>query len=240
MAMELLQSTSAESRFRLDPRTKLILMVLINAVIFSGAPVKYIVVMAAIPVLLLTFCGKPLNALLAIAAFSLSAAGTILLVPRVHGILNILVVMVVATIYRLMPGVIMGYYLVTTTTVSEFTASMERMHVPQCITIPLSVMFRFFPTVVEESSSISDAMRMRGLTFGSGSFLRRPGEMIEYRLIPLLMSAVKIGEELSAASLTRGMGGSVKRTNICNIGFRALDIILLLIAVPVFIMFLIY
>ena len=238
MAMELLQSTSSVSRFRLDPRTKLLLMVLINAVIFSGAPAKYVVVMAAIPILLLVFCGKPRNALFAAAAFALSAAGTIWLVPRVHGILNILVVMVVATIYRLMPGLIMGYYLVTTTTVSEFTASMERLHVPQSITIPLSVMFRFFPTVVEESRSISDAMRMRGLTFGSGSLLKRPGEMIEYRLIPLLMSAVRIGEELSAASLTRGIGGPVKRTNICRIGIRALDIILLLIAIPVFIAFL--
>ena len=239
MKMELLQSVSENSRFKLDPRTKLLLMVLINAVIFSGAPMKYTVIMAAIPLLLLLFCGKPLQAFAAAAAFALSAAGTVLLVPKVHGILNILVVMVVATVYRLMPGLIMGYYLVATTTVSEFNASMEKMRVPQSITIPLSVMFRFFPTVVEESRSISDAMRMRGLTFGSGSFLKRPGEMIEYRLIPLLMSAVKIGEELSAASLTRGIGGPVKRTNICSIGIRAMDIILLLIAVPVFIAFLI-
>lgn len=46
---------------------------------------------------------------------------------------------------RFMPGIAMASYMVGTTTVSEFMASMERMHIPQKITIPMSVMFRFFP-----------------------------------------------------------------------------------------------
>lgn len=54
---------------------------------------------------------------------------------------------------RFMPGIAM--------------ASMERMHIPQKITIPMSVMFRFFPTVGEEYGSIADAMRMRGIRFGA-------------------------------------------------------------------------
>ena len=45
-------------------------------------------------------------------------------------------------------------------------AAMERLRLPQKITIPLSVMFRFFPTVVEEYGAIGDAMRMRGIGFG--------------------------------------------------------------------------
>ena len=58
----------------------------------------------------------------------------------------------------------MGYYLVSTTTVSEFVAAMERMHIPQKIVIPVSVVFRFFPTVKEEYAAIRDAMKMRGIT----------------------------------------------------------------------------
>ena len=34
---------------------------------------------------------------------------------------------------------------------------------------------------------------------------------------------MKIGQELSAASLTRGLGGPTKRTNICKIGFGFWD-----------------
>ena len=58
----------------------------------------------------------------------------------------------------MLPGFIMGYYLVSTTTVSEFVAAMERMHVPEKIVIPVSVVFRFFPTVKEEYAAIRDAM----------------------------------------------------------------------------------
>ena len=47
--------------------------------------------------------------------------------------------------------------------------------------------------------------------------------MIEYRLIPMMTCSVKIGQELSAASLTRGLGGPGKRTNICRIGFGWCD-----------------
>lgn len=53
--------------------------------------------------------------------------------------------------------------------------------------------------------------------------------MLEYRLIPLMTCSVQIGSELSAAALTRGLGGEVKRTNVCNIGFHLQDIIALLL-----------
>ena len=119
----------------------------------------------------------------------------------------------------------MGSYLVNSTTVSEFMAAMERLHLPQKLTIPLSVMFRFFPTVTEEYGAIGDAMRMRGIRFGGG----KPMKMLEYRMVPLMVSCVKIGDELSAAALTRGLGAPVKRTNICKIGFGILDIIAMLV-----------
>lgn len=114
----------------------------------------------------------------------------------------------------------MGYFTVSTTTVSEFIASMERIHLSQKIVIPLAVMFRFFPTVLEEYHSIGDAMKMRGIRFGG----KKTGKILEYRFIPMMICSVKIGEELSATALTRGLGMPVKRTNICEIGFHKADI----------------
>ena len=67
-----------------------------------------------------------------------------------------------------MPCIMMGYFVISTITVSEFVAALEKLHIPQTITIPLSVMFRFFPTVLEEFNAINDAMRMRGIRFGGG------------------------------------------------------------------------
>ena len=110
-----------------------------------------------------------------------------------------------------------------TTTVSEFIAGMSRMHVTEKITIPLSVMFRFFPTVVDEFSSINSAMRMRDIRFGG----KNVGKMLEYRMVPLMVCSAKIGEELNAAAVTRGLGGEKRRTNVCQIGFHIQDLILI-------------
>ena len=93
-----------------------------------------------------------------------------------------------------------------------------------------SVVFRFIPTLGEESAAITDAMRMRGIQFGTKKFWQAPTAIIEYRIIPLMMSVVKIGDELSAAALTRGLGGLKHRTTIANIGFTFCDAIIALLS----------
>ena len=82
----------------------------------------------------------------------------------------------------------------------------------------------------EESAAITDAMRMRGIQFGTKKFWQAPTAIIEYRIIPLMMSVVKIGDELSAAALTRGLGGLKHRTTIANIGFTFCDAIIALLS----------
>ena len=128
--------------------------------------------------------------------------------------------------------VVMGGYLIGTTSVSEFISAMERLHIPQAITIPMSVMFRMFPTIGAEWKSIRRAMGMRGIRLGGV----RAGEVVEYQLVPMITSTVRIGEDLSAAALTRGLGSPIKRTNICRIGFRVQDLILLIICLAVVVM----
>lgn len=82
---------------------------------------------------------------------------------------------------------------------------------------------------IADVSSINDAMRMRDIRFGG----KNAGKMIEYRMIPLLVCSARIGEELNAAAITRGLGGDVKRTNVCQIGFHIQDYVLILVcAVP--------
>ena len=67
---------------------------------------------------------------------------------------------------------------------------------------------------------------MREIRFGG----KNAGKLVEYRLIPLLVCSVNIGNELSQAALTRGLTGDRKRTNICEIGFHMQDVTLLLLA----------
>lgn len=135
----------------------------------------------------------------------------------------------------MLPGVMVAWCVLLTTKVSEFISGMEKMHIPQNITIPFAVVFRFFPTIADEYRSIRDAMRMRGISFKNG-----PLAMIEYRLIPLIVSIVKIGDELSAAAVTRGLGGTKARTNYCNIGFKLWDILCFFVMTAAFILFIIF
>lgn len=223
----------ATSRLHLDPRTKLILLIVTNMIMMGGGieGTALIVrpVLALIPFTLLLTEGRTKAAFIYLPLYALAAFGEGYVVPHTTGLMNLLTIIASGVITRFMPCLVMGYYVVATTTVSEFTASMERMHVTPKIVIPLSVMFRFFPTVIEEASAISDSMRMRGI--GGGAILKNPVATLEYRVVPLMVCVVKIGEELSAAALTRGLGSPVKRTNICRTGFHWWDIVLAGVAI---------
>ena len=120
----------------------------------------------------------------------------------------------------------------TTTTPGEFSAAMLRLHIPQKIIIPFEVLFRFFPTIIEEAHSINMAMRMRGIMFGG----KHPGRIIEYRLVPLLMSTIKIGDELSAAAMTRCIDAPGAKSSISQIGFHLQDLITTIIGIVLLIL----
>ena len=90
--------------------------------------------------------------------------------------------------------------------------------------MPLSVIFRLFPSVLEEIQSIRDAMRMRGIRIIG----TKPSALFEYLFIPMAACTLKIGSELTMSALTRGYG-SRARTSVCRIGFRMLDYAVLLI-----------
>jgi energy-coupling factor transport system permease protein len=187
-------------------------------------------VLAVMPLLLLLLSKRWDAAAFYAAAFATAYLGEIFLLSRTFGILNFILLASFGLLARYMPCLMMGYFLVSTTTVSDFMAAMRKMRVTEKLTIPLSVMFRFFPAVREEYAAIGDAMRMRGVSFAGG----KPLKILEYRLVPMMMCSLKIGEELSTAALTRGLGSPTKRTNICKIGFHAQDIGFLLLSVLCF------
>lgn len=221
----------------LDPRTKMLLVITISTLLISGNDSGVMIfikpILAGIPFILLLSAGKIKKA----GAFLLLTASAycaqIWLLPITAGILNICIIVTCGIFFRFLPGIMMGAYLVSTTRVNEFMAAMYRMRMPEQIAIPISVLFRFFPTVLEEHRAIEDAMKMRGIRFGGG----KPGKMLEYRLVPLMISCVKIGDELSAAALVRGLGAPIKRTSIGTIGFQVQDMLLLLLCLIAIITF---
>ena len=221
----------------LDPRTKLLLLLTITILMFSTSNEGLMNVVK--PVLSLV----PFGLLLSERRFKTAGKYVVLYVvcfvlERValhvlSGMPSFLILATTSIMTRFAPGIMTGAYLIASTSVSEFICSMERMHITEKIVIPLSVIFRFFPTIREEYGAITDAMKMRGIRMGG----ENPLLMIEYRLVPLMVSVVKIGDELSAAALTRGLGAPVKRTNICRIGFHIQDVVVILLCGACFVLF---
>ena len=215
----------------LDPRTKL-LLVFMEAVFVlatAGGERLYVlrVIFTILPFILLITSKNYKTCITGLVVFIGVTLSERFVFPKLTGMLSYMLLTVITIVTRFLPAFLMGTYVIRTTKVSEFKAAMEKMHIPDELTIPLCVMFRFFPTVKEEMDSIRAAMRMRGISLGGG----KVSEMLEYRLVPMMSCSAKIGEELSAAALTRGLGISRKRTNICKIGFGLFDYIMLILCV---------
>jgi len=240
MNYEILQSDlDTGTILKFDPRTKLIVLIILNLIVFGGAQLYLTISLVAIPFFLLLCSKREKAAFIYILAYFLAKLGEIYVVPATHGISNMIIVMFTSMLARMMPGLVMGYYVIVTTTVSEFLASMEQIKIPKIITIPISVIFRFFPTLIEEIKAIIDAMHMRGIGLNLRT-VKSPLIVLEYIFVPLLINAVKTGDELSAASLTRGINNPAKRTHICHIGFHIQDIILLIISIGALIVFVLF
>jgi energy-coupling factor transport system permease protein len=234
LSRQLLQSEHNNVGLRLDPRTKLFLVLTISVFVLGGLGGGGVMVwvrpaLAAVPLALLLCSRRFAAAALYTVLYCVCYFGQGPLIANSNGTLGFLLLLACGLCCRFLPGFMAAYHLISTTTVSEFVAAMHRMHVTDRLVIPMSVMFRFVPTVAEEARSIQDAMQMRGVRLRNG----KPGKMLEYRLIPVMTCSVRRGEELSAAALTRGLGGPARRTNVCQIGLRAPDVIIMsLCAVP--------
>lgn len=220
----------------LDPRTKIFLCITVSSVMLASdglGILRYLhPCLAAVPLFFLIVLKKPFIVAYYTGMYIFSAFVPKLLMPYLPPIVNLLFTGMVAIFTKLLPGMSMFCFLIITTTVSEFIAAMDGLHISKKFTVPVSVMFRFFPTIREEYAAIHDAMRLRNV----GSW-RNPMEMLEYRMVPLLMGLVSIGNELSASALTRGLNAPIRRTNMCPIGFHWQDAVAFVFCFAVIVVF---
>lgn len=218
----------------LDPRTKLLLLFTSSVFVVGNAGEKWMYVfywmLVYLPVILLFAEKEWIAGLISIVIYIGSYFAQSALRNDLTALESALALMLYI-ITKILPTVILARYIVKTTKVSEFLAAMNRLHITDKLTIPISVIFRFFPTVIEESRAINDAMRMRGIEMGA----KKATEAVEYRMVPLIASCTIIGEELSAAAMTRGLDVGKKRSCIWNIRFRFFDWIIIVLCLACFI-----
>ena len=125
-------------------------------------------------------------------------------------------------IIRIYPTGLLMKLLIDKAPMNELLYILDKMHVPKALSIPFMVVYRYVPTLLWELHHINESLKMRGLNL-SLSNLKRPLKTIENYMVPLLFRSEKIAEELSAASLCKGLSISRKRTCCTAVRFTVTD-----------------
>lgn len=229
---------------RLDPRTKLLIIVVyIVALFLVDTLTAYL---PAIAFLALSVCisgikprtlvsgMKPLFIIIAITAvinlFFTSGEPIVKL-----GFIKITAEGARAAVFMLLriSLLIMGTFLLTYTTAPmQLTDGLESLLGPlKKIKVPvhelammMSIALRFIPTLIEETDKIMNAQKARGADFETGGLVQKAKAMLPL-LIPLFISAFRRADELATAMESRCYSGGEGRTKMKQLSYGGIDIV---------------
>ena len=81
-------------------------------------------------------------------------------------------------------------FMIKTSDVGSVISAMDLLKIPKVVSIPIAVMFRFFPSFVEEKNNIKMAMKIRGIE------TKNPFKYLEYVSVPLLIISSNIADDV--------------------------------------------
>ena len=218
----------------LDPRTKLIMLVVYIVALFMASNwISYglmflflvmVIAVSRIPVKSILRGMKPLMMILiftGVLNLFFTEGETVLVSFWVITITKeglIRAVFMVARILMLISGTFLLTY---TTSPISLTDGLEALMNPlKVIKVPvheLSMMMcialRFIPTLIEETDKIMSAQKARGADFETGSIIQRAKALIPI-LVPLFISAFRRADELATAMECRCYQGGEGRTKM--------------------------
>ena len=213
----------------LDPRTKLFLLLLCVLCAMSAPNLTFQFALAALIGLLSALGGKGRYALRGLLVYALICAFTVWCIGRITGTWQTMFVAFLGLVHKVYACGMLAGLVIATTRVGEFLSAMARLRVPKKLTIPIAVMLRYLPTIREDWHFIKDAMRLRDVLPTLAGFLKAPAMTVNCIYVPLLTAASKAADELSIASVTRGIENPKPRTCLVKIRMRAADGLALLL-----------
>ncbi|MHB7979162.1 cobalt transporter [Clostridium sporogenes] len=208
---------------KIDPRTKIILMILGNVAIFLAFSIQIKISLIIFYLIFGFLCGAYKSPI----KISLGYFGLILVEylggKYLSGTLTLMIITFSQFVKMILPCALLASIMISTTKVSEFMGALNKMRVSKKVIIPLTVMIRYFPVVFEDWKNIKDSMRMRDVSPTFLGFLKNPSDTIECIYVPMLMSASKVSDELSAAAITRGIENPNPRTCMVKMKMKFCD-----------------
>ena len=228
---------------RLDPRTKLIaLIVYIIALFSAGSWVSYGVMLAflvtciaisGIPVKAFVHGMKPLVLILiftGILNLFFTTGETVLvqvwkIAITLEGIMR--AVFMVGRILMLISGTFLLTY--TTSPISltdgleSLLSPLKKLHMPvHELSMMMCIALRFIPTLIEETDKIICAQKARGADFETGRIMQRVKALVPI-LVPLFISAFRRADELATAMECRCYHGGDGRTKMKLLRLKRFD-----------------
>ena len=136
---------------------------------------------------------------------------------------------------------IMGTFLMTYTTspialtdgLEQLLNPLKKLHVPvHELAMMMSIALRFIPTLIEETDKIMSAQKARGADFESGGIIDKAKALIPI-LVPLFISAFRRADELATAMECRCYHGGEGRTKLHVLRYERRDHVALTAAVVI-------
>ena len=228
---------------RLDPRTKLIALVVYIVALFLAVSWASYGVMLLFLVTCIAISQIPLKALvrgMKPLVFILIFTGilNVFFTPGETELVSFWVIRItlegVIKAFFMMLRIMMlitGTFLLTyTTSPIALTDGLESLLGPlKVIRLPvhelammMCIALRFIPTLIEETDKIMSAQKARGADFESGSLMSRVKALVPI-LVPLFISAFRRADELATAMECRCYHGGEGRTKMKLLRYKLLD-----------------
>ena len=135
-------------------------------------------------------------------------------------VLNMFFTLIVIVKFFFLPFMA-GKFLIRTSDVGSILTSMDKIKIPKVVSIPIAVMFRFFPSFKEERRNIKLAMRIRGVT------PKNPLKYLEYVAIPIITISLNIADDISKSAETKCIAMPCQKVRYNEVKSGLADIVFL-------------
>ena len=228
---------------RLDPRTKLVILVLYIIALFVASSwlaylivfsfLAFVIAISQIPLKSIVNGMKPLVMILIFTGILnvFFTTGEKLIVKfwfisiYWEGIVRAL--FMVARILMLIAGTFLLTYTTSPIALTDGLESLlnplKKLHVPvHELAMMMCIALRFIPTLIEETDKIMAAQKARGADFEDGNLLQRVKALVPI-LVPLFISAFRRADELATAMECRCYQGGDGRTKMKLLRYKLRD-----------------
>ena len=233
---------------KLDPRTKLVLVIVYIVALFLckwfvsyGVALAFLATVIILSKIRLKALFKGLKPLLIIILFTavlniFYTDGTVLVEFWIFRITREGLINAFFLVLRIML-LVMGTFLMTYTTspialtdgLESLLSPLKKLRFPvHELAMMMSIALRFIPTLIEETDKIISAQKARGADFETGNIFRRAKALIPI-LVPLFVSAFRRADELATAMECRCYHGGKGRTKLKQLRYRRRDVLSLLL-----------